>query len=189
MMYAYLFTIFFKIGLFGFGGGLAMLPLIFQSVQTFGIMSSQEFSNLVALSQVTPGPMAVNAATYVGFNYAGIPGAMVATLGVCLPAFILMIIVFKFIQRFNDSKGIQGAMTGIRPVTVALIGTAAIFVSETVLVKGPLISEKLFTMGLEYFNILPVCIFAVTVLLVGLFKMRPIRVMIIMGIAGALLCG
>lgn len=105
MMYAYLFTIFFKIGLFGFGGGLAMLPLIFQSVQTFGIMSSQEFSNLVALSQVTPGPMAVNAATYVGFNYAGIPGAMVATLGVCLPAFILMIIVFKFIQRFNDSKG------------------------------------------------------------------------------------
>ena len=189
MMYAYLFTIFFKIGLFGFGGGLAMLPLIFQSVQTFGIMSSQEFSNLVALSQVTPGPMAVNAATYVGFNYAGIPGAMVATLGVCLPAFILMIIVFKFIQRFNDSKGIQGAMTGIRPVTVALIGTAAIFVSETVLVKGPLISEKLFAMGLEYFNILPVCIFAVTVLLVGLFNMRPIRVMIIMGIAGALLCG
>ena len=189
MMYAYLFTIFFKIGLFGFGGGLAMLPLIFQSVQTFGIMSSQEFSNLVALSQVTPGPMAVNAATYVGFNYAGIPGAMVATLGVCLPAFILMIIVFKFIHRFNDSKGIQGAMTGIRPVTVALIGTAAIFVSETVLVKGSLISEKLFTMGLEYFNILPVCIFAVTVLLVGVFKMRPIRVMIIMGIAGALLCG
>ena len=151
MMYAYLFTIFFKIGLFGFGGGLAMLPLIFQSVQTFGIMSSQEFSNLVALSQVTPGPMAVNAATYVGFNYAGIPGAMVATLGVCLPAFILMIIVFKFIQRFNDSKGIQGAMTGIRPVTVALIGTAAIFVSETVLVKGPLISEKLFAMGLMMF--------------------------------------
>lgn len=101
----------------------------------------------MALSQVTPGPMAVNAATYVGFNYAGIPGAMVATLGVCLPAFILMIIVFKFIQRFNDSKGIQGAMTGIRPVTVALIGTAAIFVSETVLVKGPLISEKLFCHG------------------------------------------
>ena len=85
MIYLYLFTMFFRIGLFSFGGGLAMLPLIFQSVQDFGIMTSQEFSDLVALSQVTPGPVAVNAATYVGFNYSGLPGALTATLGVCLP--------------------------------------------------------------------------------------------------------
>ena len=64
MIFVYLFTMFFRIGLFGFGGGLAMLPLIFQSVQSFGIMTAEEFSNLVALSQVTPGPMAVNAATF-----------------------------------------------------------------------------------------------------------------------------
>lgn len=189
MIFVYLFTIFFKIGLFGFGGGLAMLPLIFQSVQAFGVMTQEEFSDLVALSQVTPGPMAVNAATYVGFNYAGLPGALVATFGVCLPAFILMTIVVKCIQKFHDSRTIQGIMTGIRPVTVGLVGAAIVFVSETVLMNGPLISEKLLESGIEYFNLIPMIIFAVTVVLVGKFKMRPIRVMLIMAVVGAVLCG
>ena len=189
MIFVYLFSMFFRIGLFGFGGGLAMLPLIFQSVQSFGIMTAEEFSNLVALSQVTPGPMAVNAATYVGFNYAGLPGAIVATLGVCLPAFILMMIVYHFVKKFNDSRIVQGVLGGIRPVTVALIGAAVIFVSETVLAAGPLISKKFLEMGIDYFNLIPICIFAVTIVLVGKFKMKPIRVMILMGIAGALLCG
>ena len=151
-------------------------------------MSSQEFSDLVALSQVTPGPVAVNAATYVGFNYSGVPGALVATLGVCLPSFVIMLIVMNFIDRFNDSRGVQGAFIGIRPVTVGLIAAAAIFVSETVLVNGPLISKELFTGGPDYFNLIPLAIFAASIVLVGVFKMRPIRVMIIMGIAGALLC-
>lgn len=189
MIFVYLFVIFFRIGLFGFGGGLAMLPLIFQSVQAFGVMTQEEFSDLVALSQVTPGPMAVNAATYVGFNYAGLPGALVATFGVCLPAFILMMIVYKCIQKFNDSRTIQGIMTGIRPVTVGLVGAAIVFVSETVLIKGPLISQKLLEIGLDYFNLIPLCIFAVTIVLVSVFKMKPIKVMILMGIAGAILCG
>ena len=70
----FLFSVFFRIGVFNFGGGLAMLPLIFQSVQDFGIMTSQEFSDLVAISQITPGPIAVNAATFVGFSYAGNAG-------------------------------------------------------------------------------------------------------------------
>lgn len=189
MIYIYLFTMFFKIGLFGFGGGMAMLPLIFQSVQEFGVMSQQEFSDLVALSQVTPGPIAVNAATFVGFNYAGFPGALTATLGVCLPSFILVMIVCKFIEKFNDSRGVQGAFVGIRPVTVGLVGAAVTFVSEDVLVNGTLITTKLFTEGLTYFNIIPIVIFAVTILLVGVFKMKPIKVMIIMAIAGAFLCG
>ncbi len=189
MMYGYLFTVFFRIGLFGFGGGLAMLPLIFQSVQDFGIMTAQEFSELVALSQVTPGPMAVNAATYVGFNYAGIAGALAATFGVCLPAFLLTLIVATFLEKFNDSTVIQGAFSGIRPVTVGLIASASIIISETVLVKGAWVSQQLLSMGLEFFNLVPIVLFAVTVLLVGLLKMKPIRVMLLMGAAGALLCG
>ena len=132
MIYASLFAMFFRIGLFSFGGGLAMLPLIFQSVQDFGMMTAAEFSDLVALSQVTPGPIAVNAATYVGFNGAGIPGALAATLGVSLPSFILILIVVKFLERFQESKGIQGAFLGIRPVTVGLIASAVLFVGETV---------------------------------------------------------
>ena len=97
MIYVTLFVMFFRIGLFSFGGGLAMLPLIFQSVKDFGMMTASEFSDLVALSQVTPGPIAVNAATYVGFNGAGIPGALAATLGVALPSFILILIVVQFL--------------------------------------------------------------------------------------------
>jgi len=189
MMYLYLFTMFFRVGLFGFGGGLAMLPLIFQSVQEFGVMTAAEFSDLVALSQVTPGPVAVNAATYVGFNYSGLAGAVAATIGVCLPAFILMLLTMKFIDKFHESRGIQGAFKGIRPVTVGLIGAAAIFIGENVLVNGSLVSTKIFTGGLDYFNLVPILIFGVTILLVGVFKIRPIKLMIIMGIAGALLCG
>lgn len=189
MIFVHLFAMFAKIGLFNFGGGLAMLPLIFQSVQEFGIMSQEDFADLVALSQVTPGPIAVNAATFVGYNYAGLPGALTATLGVCLPSFVLMMIVCKFVDKFNESRAVQGIFTGIRPVTVGLIGAAVIFVSEDVLVKGTLITQKLFTSGFEYYNLIPIVIFVVTILLVGLGKMKPIKVMILMGIIGAFLCG
>ena len=188
MIYVYLFTTFFKTGLFGFGGGLAMLPLIFQSVQNFGIMTAEEFSNLVALSQVTPGPMAVNAATFVGFNYAGIPGALAATVGVCLPAFILMLIVYHFVKKFNDSRMVQGVLQGIRPVTVGLIGAAVAFVSEGVIVKGELISQKLIESGFDYLNLIPIGIFIVTIVLTAKFKIKPIRIMILMAIVGALVC-
>lgn len=189
MIYVYIFSMFFRIGLFSFGGGLAMLPLIFQSVQDFGLMTAQEFSDLVALSQVTPGPIAVNAATFVGFNYSGLTGALTATLGVCLPSFIIMMLVTRFMEKFKESATLQGAFTGIRPVTVGLIAAAVIFVSETVLVKGSIISANLFTRGLNYFNLIPIGLFAVTLILVGVFKIKPIKIMIIMGIVGALLCG
>ena len=185
MIYVTLFVMFFRIGLFSFGGGLAMLPLIFQSVKDFGMMTASEFSDLVALSQVTPGPIAVNAATYVGFNGAGIPGALAATLGVALPSFILILIVVQFLE----SRGIQGAFLGIRPVTVGLIAAAVLFVGETVLVNGPIISAKLFTEGVSYFNVIPVMLCAATLLLSGVFKVKPITLMIVMGAAGALLCG
>lgn len=189
MMYLHLFLMFFRIGVFNFGGGLAMLPLIFQSVQDFGVMSAQEFSDLVALSQVTPGPIAVNAATYVGFNYAGIGGAAVATLGVALPSFVIILIVVKFLDKYQDSRTLQGVFYGIRPVTVGLIAAAVLFVSEEVLVRGHIISMQLFTEGIGYFNLPAIAMFAVTLLLVCVFKIRPIKLMVIMGIAGALLCG
>lgn len=189
MIFLYLFSMFFRIGLFSFGGGLAMLPLIFQSVQDFGVMEAEEFSNLVALSQVTPGPIAVNAATFVGFNYAGFPGAITATLGVCMPAFLLMLLVMKFMEKFKESKGLQGAFAGIRPVTVGLIGAAAIFVSETSLVKGSLFSMKLLEEPLSYINGIPLAIFAVTLILAGKLKISPIKITILMAIVGAVLCG
>lgn len=184
-----LFAAFFRIGLFGFGGGLALLPLIYQSVQQFGFMTAAEFSDLLALSQVTPGPIAVNAATYVGLKYAGLAGAGAATFGVILPEFVIMLIVCRFLDRFNENPLVKGAFEGIRPATIGLIGAAVLFVSEGVLVHGPVISEKLFTAGIGYYDFFAIGIAAVTVLLMTVFKMKPIRVILIMAAVGAIVGG
>lgn len=193
MMYLSLFLMFFRIGLFGFGGGLAMLPLIFQSVQEFGVMSAEEFANLVALSQVTPGPVAVNAATYVGFNSAGFFGALASTLGVALPCFLLVLLAVHFLDKFKESKGLEAIFAGIRPATVGMITAAAVFMAETSLVNGKLFSlgffHRLREIGLDYINILPCVIFVITIILAGKFKINPIVIMIAMGVAGAFLCG
>lgn len=189
MEYLNLYAVFFMIGLFGFGGGYAMLPLIFQSVQDFGFMSTREFSNLVALSQVTPGPVSVNAATYVGFHFAGFPGALVATVAIATPSFILVLTVMKFLDRYSKSKGLQGAMNGIRPVTVGLIFAAAVFISQTSLVNGSIFTRDLFINPLEYLNILPIIIFICTMIMIGKFKINPIIITVIMGIIGAVTCG
>jgi chromate transporter len=181
-----LFLIFFHIGLFGFGGGYGMLPLIYQSVQEFGIMTAAEFSRLVALSQVTPGPIAVNAATYVGFDYAGIAGAAVATVGVTLPSFLLVLIVMHFIRKFEESKAMNAVLGGIRPAAVGLIASAVIFLAETSLFNGPVLSMQLIENAKEYINLLPCVIFAGTLLMAGKFNIGPIKLTILAGIVGAL---
>ena len=184
-----LFLAFLRIGTFGFGGGLAMLPLIYQSVQQFGFMDQEEFSNLLAISQVTPGPIAVNAATYVGFEYAGLGGAAVATVGVMLPAFVIMLIVSRMLERFSTNRIVQGAFAGIRPVTIGLIASAIVFVSEGVLAHGPLISSKLVESGVSYFDFAAIGIMVATIVMMLALKMRPILVMLIMAAVGALLGG
>ena len=183
-----IFAAFFKVGLFSFGGGMAMLPIIYQSVQQFGFMSTEEFSNLVALSQVTPGPVAVNAATYVGLFFGGMPAALVATLGICLPCFLIMLIVSKLLERFKENRYVQGAMTGIRPVTIGLIGAATLFLAEGVLVKGPVVSAQLWS-GLDYYNLIPLGIFGASIVLMSVCKVKPIWVMLIMAVVGAVIYG
>lgn len=186
MPYVNLFLMFFQIGLFSFGGGYAMLPLIFQGVQKFGIMTAAEFSRLVALSQVTPGPIAVNAATYVGYKYAGIAGAAVATAGVTLPCFILILIVMHFIRKFEESKPLNAVISGIRPATVGLIASAVIFLAETSLFNGPLFSMQLIENAKEYINLLPCAIFIGTIILAGKFNVGPIKLTLLAGAIGAL---
>lgn len=180
---------FFRIGALSFGGGLAMLPLIFQGVQEFGIMTSQEFSDLVALSQVTPGPVAVNAATYVGLNFAGFPGAIVATLGVTVPSFIIMLIVANFVKRFYYTWPIRGIFTGIRPVTAGLIAAAAVMVAETVLFNSHIFSGEFIMNIASNINPIPCLIFLVSFLLVAKMKISPIFIMLGMGVIGAFVCG
>lgn len=174
MIYLKLFLVFAKIGVFGFGGGMAMLPMIYQGAKEFGLMSADEFSNLVAISQVTPGPIAVNAATYVGFNCAGYTGAAAATFGVALPSFILVTLACYFLSRFKDSKAVDGAFAGIRPVTVGLIASAVIFMGQSAFAEVSLV-PCLITLG--------------TIVLAGKFKVSPILIVIGAGVIGALLCG
>lgn len=181
-----LFVMFFRIGLFSFGGGYAMLPLIFQGVQEFGIMTASEFSRLVALSQVTPGPIAVNAATYVGYQYAGLAGAAVATFGVAFPSFILVLTVLHFLKRFEESGPLNAVLYGIRPATVGLIASAVIFLAETSILNGPLLSARLIDDVKNYINLLPCLVFIGTIILAGKFKIGPIKLTILAGIIGAL---
>lgn len=125
-----IFFCFFKIGLFSFGGGYAMLPLIQKEVvDMHAWVSVQEFIDMVAISQATPGPIAINIATYVGYKTSGVIGSAMATLGVTLPSFIIMIIISKFFLKFKDNKYMDYAFLGLRPATVGLIAAAAILVA------------------------------------------------------------
>ena len=181
-----LFFMFFRIGIFSFGGGYAMLPLIFQGVQEFGIMSAAEFSRLVALSQVTPGPIAVNAATYVGYQYAGLGGSAAATIAVALPSFVLVLLVMHFMQKFEESRAMNAVLSGIRPATVGLIASAVIFLAENSIFNGSLLSAEIITNTKEYINLLPCAIFVGTMALAGKFNVGPIKLTLLAGLVGAL---
>ena len=189
MPYLNLFMMFFRIGMFSFGGGYAMLPLIFQGVQEFGIMTASEFSRLVALSQVTPGPIAVNAATYVGFQYTGFAGALTATVGVSLPSFVLILITMHFMKVFQESKALDAILRGIRPATVGLIASAVIFLAETSIFNGAVFSAELLENFQEHVNWLPAVVFVVTIILAGKFKIGPIKLTLLAGLVGALIMG
>ncbi len=130
-MHIYLKLIFtyLKIGLFGFGGGYAMLSLIQQEVvQRHGWISLTEFTDIVAISQMTPGPIGINSATYIGYTVTGgqIMGAVAATAAVVVPPYILMLYASHFIRRHQNSPIIRGVFAGLRPVMVGLIASAAL---------------------------------------------------------------
>ncbi len=126
MIYLDLFLTFLKIGAFTFGGGYAMLPLIQKEVLAHGWMELDALVNFVAVSESTPGPFAINMATYVGSEMGGVLGSVCATLGVVLPSFVIILIVAKCYLAFQNSRVVKGCMTGLRPVTVGLIGGAVI---------------------------------------------------------------
>lgn len=180
-----LFYIFFKIGLFSFGGGYAMLPMIYQDVQTFGLMPAQEFSDVVALSQMTPGPIAVNAATYVGYKSAGFLGAIFATIGVSLPAFFIILLISAFIKKFKSSEVVKSVMDGIRPATVGLIASAVIFIAKTSIFKEGFFSLKMFSNPLQYVSLPSILIFVLTIILSLKTKLGPIALTILAGVIGA----
>ena len=129
MIYLELFWVFLKIGAFTFGGGYAMLPLIQQEVLAYGWMDMEQLVNFVAVSESTPGPLAVNLSTYVGAETGGFWGALVATLGVVLPSFVIILLVAKFYSAFQQNQIVKGCMDGLRPSVVGMIGASLLSVA------------------------------------------------------------
>lgn len=119
-----LFWTFFKIGAFTFGGGYAMLPIVSEQVLAKGWMQNSDIVDFIAISESTPGPFAVNMATFVGTTVGGAPGAICATLGVILPSFIIILIVAKIFDKFRKSASVKGIMKGVKPCVVGMIAAA-----------------------------------------------------------------
>lgn len=127
MIYLQLLYSYLKIGFFGFGGGYAMLSLIQNEVVVQNQwMTNAQFTDIVAISQMTPGPIAINSATYVGYTVAGFWGSVVATTAVCLPALTLMILITRFFLHLRDNRYVKGAIAGMKPIVVGMIGAAAL---------------------------------------------------------------
>ena len=127
MIYLQLFISFFKIGVFAFGGGYAIITLIQHEIITHGWMTQSELTDIIAISQMTPGPIGINSATYVGYVTSGnIWGAVVATFAITLPSFLIMITITRFFMVMQKNRYMQYALQGLRPMVVGMIAAAAI---------------------------------------------------------------
>lgn len=173
MIYWQLFLVYLKIGIFGFGGGYAMLSLIqYEVVEKHQWITSQEFTDIVAISQMTPGPIGINSATYIGYTATNsVLGSIVATFAVCFPSFLLVLLISYFFNKFKKNRYVEAAFTGLRPMTVGLIGAASLL----------LMNEENF---IDWKSIL---IFVGAFILSWKYKTHPILIICLAGVAGILI--
>ena len=133
ILYLRLFWEFFKTGLFAVGGGMATLPFLYSMSDATGWFSHAQLADMIAVSESTPGPIGVNMATYVGFSTAGVPGAVVATLGLITPSVIIILIIARVLAAFRQNKVVDAAFYGLRPCSVGLIAAAGLLVVKIAL--------------------------------------------------------
>ena len=177
MIYLQLFLSFLQIGLFSFGGGYAAMPLIQGQVVTLhGWLTMSEFTDLITISQMTPGPIAVNSATFVGMKIAGIPGAVVATAGCILPSCIIVTILARLYLKYRNLDLLQGVLKSLRPAVVAMIASAGILILKDAFWEN---GESMSFAGTEWSMVM---IFGICVLLLQKKKMNPIWVMVLAGV-------
>ena len=186
ILFLQLFWVFFIIGLFTFGGGYAMLSLIqTQVVVSHNWLTESAFTDIVAISQMTPGPIGINCATYVGYEVAGIPGSMTATLAVMLPSFLIVLTIVKFYTKFRGNKVFEGVMSWLRPAVVGLIGAAALILMFKVnwngAVPGLSVVKENFSDWTSWI------LFAAAVAASLFFKIGPIPIIIAGGLLGLLI--
>ncbi len=189
-LYLELLVTFFKIGLFTIGGGYAMLPLIQREIVRHGWLTFKETIDIIAVSEMTPGPFAINAATFVGTKTGGIPGAAFATIGVVLPSFMIVTLVAKYSAQFKDQPILQYALYGLRPAVIGLIASAAFLIARTTFFTASDGNAGIFV-GLQ--NILntinwrAIIIFIVAIVASLKYKVHPILLIVISGILGIIL--
>lgn len=180
MIYLQLFLSYLKIGFFGFGGGYAMLALIQNEVVVrHAWMTNTEFTDIVAVSQMTPGPIAINSATFVGIRIGGVGGALVSTLGCILPSLIIVMTLAYFYTKYKNIAVIQGVLSGLRPAVVALIASAGL--SIVILAFW---GEGGFSLKPADLNLAAVGLFAAGLFVLRKWKPNPIWVMLGSGVAG-----
>ena len=176
MIYLQLFLSFLQVGMFSFGGGYAAMPLIQGQVVTgHHWISMSEFTDLITISQMTPGPIAVNSATFVGIKIAGIPGALAATFGCILPSCIIVTVIAKLYLKYRSMEVLQGVLGSLRPAVVAMIASAGVSIFVTAVWSG---IDMISIAGTKW-NL--VVIFAVSVVLLRKFKLNPVWVMLLSG--------
>jgi chromate transporter len=183
-----LFLTFAKVALFNFGGGFVMISLIGNEIigpQGFNI-TPEEFSNIIAVSQMTPGAVAINTATYVGYKIAGISGALVATLAIPIPSFIIVTFVSPVLIKYKDHKLNKMIFYGIRAVVVGLIINAAVIVAKTPFFVNnyQLLKNINLPFDLSLLNFGSIGIFLISLFLLKKYKMNPIVVIFIAAILG-----
>lgn len=137
-----LFVTFFKLGLFTFGGGYAMIPLLTDEVISHGWLAQQEIMNFIAVAESTPGPIAINMATFIGASQGGILGAMLATLGVVLPSFIIILLIASVVTGLMKFAGVKAFLSGVRPVVIGLILATGVGMFITVMLGLEHIGQK-----------------------------------------------
>ena len=130
MIYLRLFWEFFKIGMFSVGGGMATLPFLYDMSEKTGWFTRSQIADMLAVSESTPGPSGVNMATDVGYTVGGIPGSLIASIGIIIPGMILILIITRILEKFRNNRYVDGAFYGIRPASVGLIAAAGIMVCE-----------------------------------------------------------
>ena len=181
MIYWKLFWSFIQIGLFSIGGGYAAMPLIqAQAVEQNAWLTLNEFIDLITIAEMTPGPIAVNSATFVGIRIAGVGGAIVATLGCILPSLFIVSLLSYVYTKYKNISVLQSVLKSLRPAVVALIASAGISILLKVIFGGG-------AMTLANVNLIGVCLFTAAFFVLRKFKWNPILVMVLCGAAGLLL--
>lgn len=176
MIYLQLFLSFLQIGLFSFGGGYAAMPLIQeQIVDTHGWLSMSEFTDLITISQMTPGPIAINSATFVGIKIAGLAGAAVATAGCILPSCVIVTLLAKIYLKYRNVKTFQSVLDSLRPAVVAMIAAAGVSILTSALWQN---ADKIILAETDWSMAL---IFLICLVLLIKVKWNPILVMLLAG--------